>query len=302
MKKPLSEKTIAKMFSSWDTAIVEKLHRYLEAFSELYGVIMVKDAWDVLRHYEPEMHRKDFMAFVDIAMREEAPYYILEIDELYCEEKAKPANRLIINKKLVGRGYGKYRDVYDVVDLQYGKDVYLPDDIFGVRIFPTEWNNLYTLLRNLKNTKGGKLDKLTFLNHYERFQLEYYKDSKRKEAVLQSSEIPAAKKITEELKQYSRVGNAKFQITYLSDICDELDVVITENLLEKVINLLQTAHNNTHSWANNGWTPFALAGKYSIASKSVSFGPNMQKYFADGTMNKAEIEAFLKSQGIDVID
>lgn len=42
--KPLSQKTIDKMFSTWKPETVEKLHKYYETFSELYGVITLSDA------------------------------------------------------------------------------------------------------------------------------------------------------------------------------------------------------------------------------------------------------------------
>ena len=37
--KPLSQKTIDKMFSTWDKQTVETLHTYYKAFSDLYGII-----------------------------------------------------------------------------------------------------------------------------------------------------------------------------------------------------------------------------------------------------------------------
>ena len=61
--KPLSQKTIDKMFSTWKPETVEKLHKYYATFSELYGVITLSDAWKVFKNYEPRITKRDFMTF-----------------------------------------------------------------------------------------------------------------------------------------------------------------------------------------------------------------------------------------------
>ena len=59
--KPLSQKTIDKMFSTWDKQTVETLHTYYKAFSDLYGIIQLKDAWKIFKKFNPKIHKKEFL-------------------------------------------------------------------------------------------------------------------------------------------------------------------------------------------------------------------------------------------------
>lgn len=106
------------------------LHEYFFCFSNLYGVIMIRDAWQVFRNYEGVglLHKKDFEAFSDIAKREPRhPYTILELKEAYSGETTDdPAKLLIVNNRLIRPGYGKYTLLYYTVDLQGGKPYYMP--------------------------------------------------------------------------------------------------------------------------------------------------------------------------------
>ena len=53
------------------------MHDYYNCFANLYGVIMVKEAWDIFRHYEGIglIHKKDFIAFSGIVQREPGHLY-----------------------------------------------------------------------------------------------------------------------------------------------------------------------------------------------------------------------------------
>ncbi|MDO5296074.1 MAG: hypothetical protein Q4F00_05430 [bacterium] len=54
----------------------------------------------------PKLHRKDLLNFSSIARREEQPYFVFGIEELYAEEPHNELNRFIVSKELIGRGYG----------------------------------------------------------------------------------------------------------------------------------------------------------------------------------------------------
>lgn len=45
--KPLSAKSIGKLFASWDSHTMEVLHIYYEDFANLYGSIQLKNAWKI---------------------------------------------------------------------------------------------------------------------------------------------------------------------------------------------------------------------------------------------------------------
>ena len=122
--KPLSSKTLEKKYAELGLSAEETdlLHKYFHCFANLYGVISVRDAWDVFRHYEGigTIRRKDFATFSGIVQREAGhPYSILELKEAYCAEASdSPLDRLIVNNRLIGHGYGKYTLLYNTVDLQ----------------------------------------------------------------------------------------------------------------------------------------------------------------------------------------
>lgn len=82
LPKPLSQKSIQKMLARWKPETVNKLHAYYAAFSNLYGVIMLNDAWKIMKQYEPKIRKNEFMDFSSITRRENLPYYIIEIDPM----------------------------------------------------------------------------------------------------------------------------------------------------------------------------------------------------------------------------
>ena len=69
---------------------IEFLGKLFDGAAALYGIITLKDLWNVYKEYAEKvpairLHRKDIIAFSSIARREEHYYYIYEIDELYKE-------------------------------------------------------------------------------------------------------------------------------------------------------------------------------------------------------------------------
>ena len=74
--RPLSEKSINKLFASWKKETVDVLHRYYEAFALLYGSIQLADAWKIFKQFEPKIHKKQFIEFSTSVRRENVPDYI----------------------------------------------------------------------------------------------------------------------------------------------------------------------------------------------------------------------------------
>ena len=53
----------------------------------------------------------------------------------------------------------------------------------------------------------------------------------------------------------------------------------------------------------SGWKPVELARMtLSRGMPAISFGPGLQKAFADGTMNREELIEGIRKLGLDVID
>ena len=89
--KPLSSKTLEKKYAelglSQDKIVL--LHNYFRCFANLYGIITVREAWKVFKHYEGLrlLHKKKFVAFFGIVYREAGdPYLIFELREGYTGE------------------------------------------------------------------------------------------------------------------------------------------------------------------------------------------------------------------------
>ena len=97
-------------------ANINLLQKYYNAFSNLYGAIILDDAWDIFKILEKEIIsikqivKKDFLFFSEVARYEAHNYFVLEIDELYeAEERGSAARRFILNKKLYKKGYSSKR-------------------------------------------------------------------------------------------------------------------------------------------------------------------------------------------------
>ena len=128
MLKPLSQKTIEKKYAELGLAKskIELLHNWFLCFSNLYGVISVKDAWRVFEHYEGyAVRKKDFVALSGIVQREaNLPYSVFELKEIYSEENDDPLERMIVNNKLLLPGYNRFIYVYAAVERQGNKAYY----------------------------------------------------------------------------------------------------------------------------------------------------------------------------------
>lgn len=302
LPKPLSQKSIQKMLEGWNPETVDKLHDYYAAFSNLYGVIMLSDAWKIIKQYEPKMRKKEFMDFSSIARREDLPYYVIEIDELYCDEpRVSDAQRFIINKALVSDGYYRFNSVYKLIEMQLDKPFYRPEKLtdFTENADSRQWSALCDHIRKIKTSGGIRLSELTFLNEWDKLDLEYYKSQRKKNEILKRASIPLSERIIRVL--WLDMNTADDPMAYLSHALEEADAKLTMAEYEKLLRLWQDANNHSHHWANRGWTPIALRQRYgNPAPKSMSFGSGLKKAFADGNIDKNELIEKLKAMGISV--
>ena len=100
--KPLSPKTLERKYAELglSKAKIDLLRNYFLCFANLYGMLEVREAWDVFKHYEGnKIRKKDFIAFSGIVQREpDLPFSVLELNEVFTDEPAgKPDMRLIVN-------------------------------------------------------------------------------------------------------------------------------------------------------------------------------------------------------------
>lgn len=325
--KPLSEKSLNRLYmqAGLSTEACNFLHSLFAACANLYGAIALRDVWSVyqeLKSGAPRIHRRDLIAFSAIVRREVQPYRVYEIEELYTEEPHDDLDRHIVSKELIGAGYGKMFSFYALMD-ELGNQPYCVPEYFlsyAVSSASAEESVLSNFIGNLKSTakecapkqrktypnenRGKKLSEFSFLNLDEQFNLEYYKKVPATySALLEEYSGTEAEKI---MRSYRRTENIGYLRTtdmiqnVLIELC-EVGVRLTETQHSTLMRLMMQYHNGSRLWCLRGWTPNELAAMHgNTGAPSISFGPGIQKAFADGTMDKNELVRKIKELGWEV--
>ena len=338
--KPLSEKTINKMYAEANLEGEKKefLHRFFKAAANLYGSIMLEDIWHVYREYSklvdtPTLHKKDFIAFSSIVRRQEVPYYVFEVNELYCDEKQKDLERFIVTKQMVRSGYGKFHALWELNDLQQEKPLYIPKDFLEYEELPVSkaQKEMTDFLSRLEVTakeytnefgkvypcehQGQKLGEFDFLDSNERFEVRYIGgeieggpkgNAKKVEEYLKERKGPESDKLMRDFmwRTYSGWTEPRMTMKFLFTELDEVGVQLSEKQLKKLIEFVNEVHNNTHMWANRGWTPKELAQQYmrnNAGPQAISFGPGVEKAISEGKMNREELIKIFEEKGFKVV-
>ncbi|MBE6872679.1 MAG: hypothetical protein E7493_02020 [Ruminococcus albus] len=304
--KPLSQKSIDKMFKDWNPETVSVLHRYFKAFADLYGSIQLKDAWKVFKKFEPKIHKKQFIEFSSIVRREDVPYYIYEIDELYCDERRLDTERFIVHKDLVMHGYGKLRNVYDLHEAQLDKPYYSKSDLLTVAAHRYHDTELRDFVDNMTFTKcsqkGKTFAQAVFITKDEQFDLDYYKSEATRKKIREKADKPFSEKFMSRIVLMTEFSdNPIISITHFLENNDyEFE---SEKQAESFFHLLQDFMNNSHLWSNCGFTPIELfAMQPQQMPKAISLGPGIQKAIREGQIDRDEIIRKLKEMGVDVVD
>ena len=322
--KPLSEKSLERLYTQagLSTEACDFLHSLFAACANLYGAIALRDVWSVyqeLKSGAPRIHRRDLIAFSTIVRREVQPYRVYEIEELYTEEPHNDLDRHIVSKELIGAGYGKMFSFYALMD-ELGNQPYCVPEYFlsyAVSSASAEESVLSNFIGNLKSTakecapkqrktypnenRGKKLSEFSFLNLNEQFNLEYYKKVPATySALLEEYSGTEAEKI---MRSYRRTENIGYLRTtdmiqnVLIELC-EVGVRLTETQHSTLMRLMMQYHNGSRLWCLRGWTPNELAAMHgNTGAPSISFGPDIQEAFADGTMDKNELVRKIKELG-----
>lgn len=329
--KPLSEKNILKMYK--EAGISDDMKAYyhdvFQACANLYGAIDFRNLWKLLKELEkkdpslPKTKRKDFLAFSSIARREEQDYYVYEIDELYSEEPRDEMDRHIVSKQLVGSGYGKMFGFYQLMDNAHDKPIFMPEDLLyyadphmseaeaGLTVFISDLKSVADECTSKygesipNENKGKTLREFIFLNSNERFDLEYYKGKPGiVKSILEDAGDSEAEKIIKKFKYWENIGSIAFTriIQLIIDELEEAGVRVREKEWRTLIGLITEYHNTSHLWCLSGWAPSDLGRRQRSGPTAISFGPGIQKAFADGEMDKDEIVKYIKDMGLDVID
>ena len=312
--------------------ISELLHRFFAACSNLYGTIQLRGAWDIFCELEPAyknaIRRKDFLAFSDILRAEDLPYYILKLDELYeAEPIAKPLDRFVVNKKLIRRGMARFDSFYDLVDVQGNKDYLIlnHDEHY-------EWANpekfrqsqaakdMVRFLERLRvnyNSKsqdvngqpiaGKRLNSFIFWSKGETYEYDSSNRQWKKDDIAAENNVIESEKLMRKMESQVLLGNMPMPLsTFWDSIAkrlEEIGVNLSEAEFNKFFNLYVDLNNRSRLWCTCGWTPdelFSLNSENYTGTPEISFGPNMQKMFASGELDKDEFEQLYREYGFNV--
>lgn len=346
LPKPVSERTLQKKYielanvthgriditTDPGRCISSLLHRYFAAFSNLYGVILLQNAWELFCEAEPELVKqkkllkKDFLAFSDVLRIEALPYYILNWNELDPDaSEGNPADRLLVNKKLIRHGYYRFRDLAVLMESQADKPYALlkkeeyrawaAPDCFRKSSYAQDMLHFLENLRVATDSKncdvngcpihGKNLKKFVFWNRDEHFSYNHASRKWEKEALAAENNIVESEKLMRKIERQIQLADpilsfSEFLNFLMSDL-QEVGVQLTESQFEKLVQLYTDLNNKSHLWCNCGWTPDALfqmeQPKYPL---SISFGPGLQAAFANGDIDQTEVEHLFREKGFHI--
>ena len=299
MLKPLSEKTLRKKYDNLGLPeeVTDLLHKYFLCFSNLYGMLSVREAWELFREYEGLglVHKSEFYEFSEIAQRELQPYKIIDLDEIYKEEEnCSAGDRYIITDFLILSGYYKFRVVWDL-DSTRNDDVpfYLPpkEELFQFtedRFWKTKIAiKMKSFVENLKsdgqcrsftggplwdikdvdgNSVTGKCAKdIVMFTRFEQYDVEHESRQLRKERLIAEYTRTVAEKIEHSIENNIMCGDLYWgpakTISYLIEsMSNEYGVTMTMDQAQEFLNLYMELNNTSNLWINWGWSPEKLGG------------------------------------------
>ena len=338
--KYLSIKSLEKRYR--DAGISEKKVQFLKdlclSCMNLYGVISAEQLWDVYKELSektavPKIQRKELYTALGIFRRENLPYYIFEVDEVYTDEPRTDKYRLLASKQLIRSGYGKFMTVYRLINNTLGKPYFVPVNMLQYKdpVQDEYRQQLIAWLSELYCTQkefetrygktltcaytGKKLGEFSFISRDDDFELRYHrgeieghkgnvKYADELEAELNS--MTAAERLVSDYTWRSHIGETKTTdaLNYFMADLTEMGVLLTEGQADYLIKSLMWYHNHLHLWCNCGWTPVEMSEKIfgsGQAMPQIQFGPGIEKAFTDGTIDREELVSKLKEMGIDVL-
>ena len=325
--KPLSEKSLERLYR--ESGLNEEgrtfLHAFFAACANLYGAIALRHVWGVYQELKdaPKLRRKDILTFSSIVRREEQPYYVFEVNELFDENSTNELDRHIVSKELVYTGYGKCHLFYSLMEQIDDKPYCVPADFmsFAAPVPSVHETNLLSFLSNLKSVtdecipkhgrsvpnehKGMKLGEFSFLNSDERFELEWQKRPSAKAVFLEDCSGTVAEKILRFYKRGENIGkmSSAKTVQWIVDELEETGVQMTEREVEQLLRLITDYHNNSRLWCLSGWKPDELARMYrGNGPVAISLGQGLQQAFSEGKIDKAELVRKIRELGLEVLE
>lgn len=339
--KPLSEKTLLKLYADVKINDEKKefLHTLFQAAANLYGSIEVGDLWEVYKALAKDvpvmkLTKKEMLVFSKIVRREATSYYIFENDEVYCEEKSKDTERFIVIRDMVHEGYGKFRSLWKLHEIQATKSPYIPLNLldYANDTATDIQKKLLTFLGNLKvsaaeyTDRWGKtypcgpmgecLKDFEFLDSNEQFEIKYLngefkegpkKNEKKLAEFLEQCKGPIATRIYNDYIWRIKSGwvDAQTAMEMLFEDINEVGVLLSEDELKELINLINMTLNTTNLWCNMGWTPMELTREMfaeGYRPSTISLGNGIKKAISEGKIDREELMKLFEERGLRVLD
>ncbi len=325
--KPLSEKTLERRYAQAGLSpqVRAFLHNLFAACANLYGAIDLRGVWSIyqeLRNDAPKIHRSDLIAFSAIVRREVQPYQVYEVQELYREEPPGDMDRHIVSGELLNIGYGKLYDFYSLVNGRSNCSLCVPKDFlsYATPTVTAEDKALEDFLGNLKSTakectpaygkaypnenRGKRLREFSFLSQSEQFQLEYHTKPSIHTVLEERSHQGTVERLLWQFKRDEKIGmlSPTETLQNLTSYLSEAGVRLTTGQLNRLLTLTTDWHNQSRLWCIWGWTPLELAAaRLPGGIPSISFAPGLEKSFAKGDIDRAELEKDIQEMGWKVL-
>ena len=242
------------------------LRKYFNAMANLYGIITLRKALAVIRHFSPRtpLTDEEFLAFAEIARHECEEYWILGLEELYIDGPVSdPLDREIIHLLLFDSEDDRY---HATLRNQADKPLYLPES--------KEALLAYDRLFDMDQTPQQKA----------------FSDFLR--ACMPSDWSAAERRhVLYDIFDMLRID---VDTNSLVSFMDDLGIhVMNENDVERFAELYMDCVNNTRLFANRGYTPRELAAMrpadYYEQPQTVSIGPHMRAMLASGDMTVEDL-------------
>lgn len=228
------------------------LRKYFSAMANLYGIIPLEEAYDIIHEQSPRLVTKEeFLAFADVARHECENYYVLRPEEL---EGAKTAGAAASGDDL-----GAEIIVRDVADADLA------------------------IYEELKKDQAGKpwyVPKRADLLAYG--DANYYEETPASDALIQfllqglALSLADAQKVFHEILLHVRSGDVNQQA--LLQRLSRLGLRFAKRGdMMQFMELCAAFHNNSRMQANRGYTPFEMAEKMADHESSGVTADQMRK-------------------------
>ena len=261
---------------------IDLLQKLYQAFSNLYGAITVKDAWNVFNSTVKDnvqadlICKEDFYAFSEVARYEVHNYFVAERDELFKEEKRGGFDTRYILNKITYLGDALYDEYYRIISEQSKHQFYIPNihelllwaqpnmiwrspEAISVKNFIE--NLKVSRLSNKKDINGEKiagksLSDFVYLHAWESVTESEGKEFREKHIIKESEKIfRIIERMVFSPKPYIY---SCIDAAFIIDILRSTGVYINLFQVKKFLKIYLEFTNNTRTPSLRGWKPIEL--------------------------------------------